>query len=124
MLFGGAGGVALARFPGVSELSSNPGRVSHGLAAYGGAHAGIIGESAKFVGGELIERDRNGAMGEPKNYARAGMEDPQDILTEEDLILGKRTTRFMANYTIIALFLCVGMAVFTFLNVPWDIRMP
>lgn len=30
----------------------------------------------------------------------------------------------MTIYTIIALSLCVGMAVFTFLNVPWDTRLP
>lgn len=52
------------------------------------------------------------------------MEDPQDSLTEEDLIFGKKATKFMTIYTIIALSLCVGMAVFIFLNVPWDTRLP
>lgn len=63
-------------------------------------------------------------MVRPKDDAGAGMEDPQDSLTEEDLILGKKATKFMTIYTIIALFLCVGVAVFTFLNVPWDTRLP
>ena len=56
MIFDGAGGVALSRFPGASGLSPNPGWMTHSLAAYGGAHAGAIVESVKFVSGELIER--------------------------------------------------------------------
>jgi hypothetical protein len=60
----------------------------------------------------------------PKDDAGSGLEDPQDSLTEEDLILGKKATKFMTIYTIIALSLCVGMVVFAFLKVPWDTRLP
>ncbi|GAA3322109.1 hypothetical protein GCM10017711_04600 [Paeniglutamicibacter sulfureus] len=55
-----AGGLLLSRFPGASDLGSNlgsnPSWMTHSFAAYGGAHAGAIVESAKFVGGEVIER--------------------------------------------------------------------
>ncbi|MFL4475199.1 RHS repeat-associated core domain-containing protein [Paeniglutamicibacter sp. MACA_103] len=55
-----AGGLLLSRFPGASDLGpnlgSNPSWMTHSFAAYGGAHAGAIVESAKFVGGELIDR--------------------------------------------------------------------
>ncbi|SEJ82485.1 RHS repeat-associated core domain-containing protein, partial [Arthrobacter sp. yr096] len=56
MAFDGAGGALLTRFPGASELSPNPGWMTHSMAAYGGAHAGAIVESVKFVGNELVEQ--------------------------------------------------------------------
>ncbi|MFB9859160.1 RHS repeat-associated core domain-containing protein [Paenarthrobacter aurescens] len=52
MIFDGAGGAALSRFPGASGLEPNPGWMTHSLAAYGGAHAGAIVESVKFVAEE------------------------------------------------------------------------
>jgi hypothetical protein len=52
MIFDGAGGAALTRFPGAPELSPNPGWMTHSFAAYGGAHAGAIVESVKFVAEE------------------------------------------------------------------------
>ncbi len=56
MFYDGMGGAALTRFPGASELSPNPGWMTHSMAAYGGAHAGAIVESVKFVGNELVEQ--------------------------------------------------------------------
>ncbi|WP_156424574.1 hypothetical protein [Arthrobacter sp. EpRS71] len=56
MAFDGAGGALLTRFPGASELSPNPGWMTHSMAAYGGAHAGAIVESVKFLGNELVEQ--------------------------------------------------------------------
>lgn len=44
------GGAALSHFPRISGLESNASWMSHSLAAYGGAHAGAIVESLKFVG--------------------------------------------------------------------------
>lgn len=54
-----SGGTLLSRFPGASDLGSNlgsnPSWMTHSFAAYGGAHAGAIVESANSSG-ELIER--------------------------------------------------------------------
>ncbi|MET4542403.1 RHS repeat-associated protein [Arthrobacter bambusae] len=56
MFYDGLGGGLLTRFPGAAELSPNPGWMSHSMAAYGGAHAGAIVESVKFVGNEVVKQ--------------------------------------------------------------------
>jgi hypothetical protein len=61
MAFDGAAGAAQSHFPGAAELGSNPGWMTHGFSAYGGAHVGAIVESVKFVGGELIDRGTGAA---------------------------------------------------------------
>ncbi len=56
MVYDGLGGGVLTRFPGAAELSPNPGWMTHSMAAYGGAHAGAIVESVKFVGNEVVKQ--------------------------------------------------------------------
>ncbi|NUU31146.1 DUF6531 domain-containing protein [Arthrobacter sp. C9C5] len=55
IIFDGSAGAATARFPGASDLSPNPGWMTHSFAAYGGAHVGAIVESVKSVSGQLFE---------------------------------------------------------------------
>ncbi len=45
-------------------------------------------------------------------------------LTEEDLRLGREASKVMDAFCIVALVACVGIAVFAFMNVPSDTRMP
>lgn len=47
-----------------------------------------------------------------------------DGFTEEDLLLGKKASKFMDTLCVIAFVACVGIAVFVFINVPWNTRMP
>lgn len=47
-----------------------------------------------------------------------------DGLTEQDLILGKRLVRFVFVLTLVATVAILAMAVYTYLNVPLDTRMP
>ncbi|KUM34515.1 hypothetical protein AR689_10250 [Arthrobacter sp. EpRS71] len=51
--FDGLAGAAASHFPGASALDSNPGWVTHSLAAHGSAHVGAIVESVKSVGEEI-----------------------------------------------------------------------
>ena len=44
--------------------------------------------------------------------------------TEEDLRLGRKASRTMDRFCVVALIACLGMAAFVFTNVPWDTRMP
>ncbi len=44
--------------------------------------------------------------------------------TEQDLRLGRKASNIIDKLCIVALFACLGMAVFVFLNVPLDTRMP
>jgi hypothetical protein len=50
-------------------------------------------------------------------------EGPGD-LTEEDLRLGRRAVRLKTQLCVFAFLLCVGIAVFVFMSVPLDTRMP
>jgi hypothetical protein len=54
----------------------------------------------------------------------AGNEDSRGKFTEEDLLLGKKASKFMDSLCVIAFVICIGIAVFVFTNVPWDTRMP
>jgi hypothetical protein len=45
-------------------------------------------------------------------------------LTDEDLRLGKVACRRVEVIKWIALALCIGIAIYTFMTVPWDTRMP
>jgi hypothetical protein len=47
-----------------------------------------------------------------------------DGLTDEDLKLGEKATKFVSTICLVAFIACVGVAVFVFMNVPWDTRMP
>jgi len=54
----------------------------------------------------------------------AGKDDPADKLTEHELLLGRKASRYI-NFPCAAGFLaCVGTAIFVFMNVPWDTRTP
>ena len=44
--------------------------------------------------------------------------------SEEDLLLGKKACKFFDVLCVIAFVACVGIAVFVFINVPWNTRMP
>ncbi|MFL4474223.1 hypothetical protein ACIPVK_09505 [Paeniglutamicibacter sp. MACA_103] len=45
-------------------------------------------------------------------------------LTEEDLLLGRRVVKYTSLLCVISLIACLAAAVFVFLNVPADTRMP
>jgi hypothetical protein len=51
-------------------------------------------------------------------------DNPPGKFTEEDLLLGKRACKFLGALCVIAFVVCIGIAVFVFINVPWDTRMP
>jgi hypothetical protein len=53
-----------------------------------------------------------------------GKGDLPDKFTEEDLLLGKKACEFLGVLCVIAFVACVGIAVFVFINVPWNTRMP
>lgn len=55
---------------------------------------------------------------------RAKKEDLRRQLTEEDLLLGKKASKFFDVLCVIALAACAGIIVFVFTNVPWNTRMP
>ncbi|TFC44732.1 MULTISPECIES: hypothetical protein [Cryobacterium] len=54
----------------------------------------------------------------------AGYEDPLRGLSEQDLILGKRAVKFKTILCVVTFVVSAGIAVFVFVNVPWDTRMP
>lgn len=43
---------------------------------------------------------------------------------EKDLKLGKKAIRVFGICSLVAIFICIGIAIFVFTNVPWDTRMP
>lgn len=47
-----------------------------------------------------------------------------DNFTETDLFLGKKALKLMQALCIFAFLACCGIAIFVFLNVPWETRMP
>ncbi|WOH19418.1 hypothetical protein IRJ34_03580 [Paenarthrobacter sp. GOM3] len=44
--------------------------------------------------------------------------------TKEELELGKKATKVFRICSLIAIFICIGVAIFVFASVPWDTRMP
>jgi hypothetical protein len=42
---------------------------------------------------------------------------------EKDLQLGKKAIRVFGICSLVAFFICIGIAIFVFTNVPWDTRM-
>jgi hypothetical protein len=60
------------------------------------------------------------------NGTSSGAEDEaaDDGFTAEELRLGKRASKYMNILCLAAFGACVGIAIFVFLNVPWDTRMP
>ena len=56
----------------------------------------------------------------------SGAEDKptQSKLTEQDLLLGEKAVRIKSALCVIAFTICIGIAVFVFLSVPLDTRMP
>lgn len=44
--------------------------------------------------------------------------------TEQDLLLGKTAVKFIRALCALGFVVCVGIAIFVFMNVPWDTRMP
>lgn len=53
-----------------------------------------------------------------------GSGEPQDGFTEEDLLLGKKASKYIDIICILAVVVCLGISIFVFTNVPWDTRMP
>lgn len=53
-----------------------------------------------------------------------GDSDSEGEFTREYLLLGKNAVRFIRLLCVVSFVACVGIAVFVFLNVPWDTRMP
>ena len=51
-------------------------------------------------------------------------EDPARELTEEDLLLGKKTVRVIEIMCLAAIAVCAGIAVFVFASVPLDTKLP
>lgn len=45
-------------------------------------------------------------------------------MTEEDLLLGKKASKFMDGVCVMAFVVCVWIAVFVLTSVPWETRMP
>ena len=45
-------------------------------------------------------------------------------LTEQDLLLGKKTVRIMKIVILAAVFVCAALTVVVFLSVPWTTRLP
>jgi hypothetical protein len=54
----------------------------------------------------------------------AGNEDPQGALSDQDLLLGKQAVKIKTILCVVTFVACIGIAVFVFMNVPWDTRMP
>lgn len=54
----------------------------------------------------------------------ARKEERRAQLTEEDLLRGKKASKFLDVLCVIAFVACVGIAVFVLSSVPWDTRMP
>jgi hypothetical protein len=54
----------------------------------------------------------------------AGKDDPAGKLTEHDLLLGRKASRYIKFLCVAGFLACVGTAIFVFMNVPWDTRMP
>lgn len=54
--------------------------------------------------------------------------DPEDKadggFTEQDLLLGKTAVTFIRALCALGFVVCVGIAIFVFMNVPWGTRMP
>ncbi len=59
-----------------------------------------------------------------KNLSADSAEEGPGDLTEEDLRLGKRAVRLKTQLCVFAFLLCAGIAVFVFMSVPLDTRMP
>jgi hypothetical protein len=53
-----------------------------------------------------------------------GDEDSLRGLSEQDLVLGMRAVKIKTVLCVVALVAAVGIALFVFMNVPWDTRMP
>jgi uncharacterized membrane protein YozB (DUF420 family) len=51
-------------------------------------------------------------------------EDSEDVLTEQDLILGKKVTKYMRTICVAAFMVCMAVAVFVFISVPLDTSVP
>jgi hypothetical protein len=51
-------------------------------------------------------------------------EDSLRGLSEQDLVLGMRAVKIKTILCVVALVAAVGIALFVFMNVPWDTRMP
>jgi hypothetical protein len=51
-------------------------------------------------------------------------DDRMGELTEQDLVLGKKASKFIDLICLVGLVACIGVASSIFLNVPWDTRMP
>jgi hypothetical protein len=54
----------------------------------------------------------------------AGRDDPADKLTEHDLLLGRKASRYIKILCLAGFLACIGTAIFVFMNVPWDTRVP
>lgn len=59
-----------------------------------------------------------------ESSSTGGKDDPPGKFTEEDLLLGKKACKFQGVLCVIAFAACIGIAVFVFINVPWNTRMP
>lgn len=54
----------------------------------------------------------------------ANQEVPKIELTQNDLILGMKTVKYVKTICIIAFIACIMIAIFVFINVPLDTKMP
>ena len=54
----------------------------------------------------------------------AGKDDLPGKLTEHDLLLGRKASRYIKFLCVAGFLACVGTAIFVVMNVPWDTRMP
>jgi MFS family permease len=60
------------------------------------------------------------------NSVSSGMNDRDspDQLSQEDLRLGRKAAKYTRILCIIGSVFCIAIAVFVFMNVPWDTRLP
>ncbi|MBV1778390.1 hypothetical protein KRR55_04580 [Paeniglutamicibacter sp. ABSL32-1] len=54
----------------------------------------------------------------------AGNQDPDTEFSEQDLLLGRKASKFFQIICVAAFVVCVIAAIFVFMNVPLDTRMP
>jgi hypothetical protein len=89
-------------------------------AAQGGAPVGAIVGSVRFI----AEETGSGSVVNDGVSSTAGKDDPAGKLTEQDLLLGRKASRYIKFLCGAGFLACVGTAIFVLTNVPWDTRMP
>ena len=117
-------GAVLTRVPSATDTDPNPTWQHHAVDGIVSAETGAIVRCYERRYGGLFRGNRSETVVSDSTAPDDSKGLPPGRLTEQDLVLGKKAAKYSAVLCSVALAVTLGIALYVFLSVPLDTRLP